>query len=151
MTRDHSYAEIARISERLSETEVRLHPGHNVITQALGRDTPIPSVRDLPLRNGDWLLLCSDGLWGTLRDEQLADVLKDHSDLEQAAAGLIDCAALQGSKDDISVVLAAYDGPSKFGIDWDAGPRIGVWLSIAGGVLLALLIGGLSWWFETDR
>jgi serine/threonine protein phosphatase PrpC len=151
LTRDHSYAEMARVRDGLSEAEVRVHPGHNVITQALGRDTPTPSECTVSLRRYDWLLLCSDGLSGTLLDEQLAELLKTHADLERAVPSLIESAAARGSKDDISVVMVEYDGPSKLGIDWQWGPRTGMWLSILGGVLLALMVGALSRWIQKGR
>jgi PPM family protein phosphatase len=151
LTRDHSFAERLRDVEGLSETAVRVRPGHNLVLQALGRDTPVPSENDIPLHKGDWLLLCSDGLSGELRDERIADILKKHGALESAVDALVDDAVASGGQDDVSVVLAEYSGPSKFGIDWRWGPRTGLWLSILGGVLSAVLIAGISWWFEQRR
>jgi serine/threonine protein phosphatase PrpC len=148
LTRDHSFAERLREVEGLSETAMRVHPGHNLVLQALGRDTPIPSENAVPLRNGDWLLLCSDGLSGELRDQEIAGILAKHAGLESAADALVNGAVASGGKDDISVVLAEYSGPSKFGIEWLWGPRAGLWLSILAGVLSAALIAGIYWWFE---
>jgi protein phosphatase len=62
LTRDHSYLEVLREQENLSETQLRGHPNKNLVTQTLGIGTPEPSLINEPLRKGDWLLLCSDGL-----------------------------------------------------------------------------------------
>jgi protein phosphatase len=151
LTRDHSFAERLRDLEGLSETEVRVHPGHNLVLQALGRDSPVPSETDTPMRKGDWLLLCSDGLSGELRDGQIADILKRNPTLESAADALVEGAVASGGQDDVSVVLVEYSGPSKLAIDWHWGPRTGIWLSILGGMLSAVLIAGIMWWFERRR
>src|SRR5262245_12780411 len=68
LTRDHSFLEILREHEHLSEAQLRGHPNKNLVTQTLGIGTPMPSVSTVPLRRRDWLLLCSDGLNDELED-----------------------------------------------------------------------------------
>jgi PPM family protein phosphatase len=109
LTKDHSFAEIARDEERLTETQVRRHPGHNMILQALGRDSPDPSETRIRLRNKDRLLLCSDGLSGCMRDDEIARVLRSGEPLESLPRALVAAAVAAGSKDDISIVLVEHE------------------------------------------
>ena len=109
LTKDHSFAEIARDEEKLTETQVRRHPGHNMILQALGRDSPDPSETRLRLRNKDRLLLCSDGLSGCMRDDEIARVLRSQETLESLPRVLVAAAVAAGSKDDISIVLVEHE------------------------------------------
>ncbi|HEY4366064.1 MAG TPA: protein phosphatase 2C domain-containing protein [Steroidobacteraceae bacterium] len=112
VTRDHSFLELLREQEHLSDTQLRGHPNKNLVTQTLGIGAPEPSVVDLPLRRGDWLLLCSDGLNDELEDQEIAAVLSAHPSPETAADQLIMAALAKGGKDNVSVVLVEYDGPN---------------------------------------
>ncbi len=58
-----------------------------------------------PVRAGDVLLLCSDGLTSMISDEQVASVLQSTNDLNAAAQALIDEANAAGGRDNITVVL----------------------------------------------
>jgi protein phosphatase len=111
LTRDHSFVEILREREHLSDAEMRGHPNKHLVTQTLGIGTPAPSVSTVPLRRRDWLLLCSDGLTDELEDAQIADVLRASRTPEQAAKALIDCALAHGGRDNVSAVVVEYDGP----------------------------------------
>ena len=53
LTRDHSYLEVLREQENLSETQLRGHPNKNLVTQTLGIGTPEPSLINEPLRKDD--------------------------------------------------------------------------------------------------
>ncbi len=64
------------------------------------------------LRNGDMLLLCSDGLYDLVEDELIRQVLMDSkNDLKNAAHNLIDLANAKGGEDNITVVLVQAVGP----------------------------------------
>jgi protein phosphatase len=111
LTRDHSFLEILREQEGLSDAELRGHPHKNLVTQTLGIGEPTPASIDVPLRTGDWLVLCSDGLNDELDDAQIAAVLARHGFPDDAADALIEAAIANGGHDNVSVVLAEYDGP----------------------------------------
>src|ERR1700722_838819 len=146
LTRDHSVVEVLRDAENLSETEIRSHPLRHKVIQSLGLDTPVPSADEIPLSKGDWLLLCSDGLTGELLDAEIADVLRNDGSLESAADALINRVLASAEHDDVSVVIAEYTGPSKFGLHWNLSESAILWLSVMGGFLLAIIVAIVGWW-----
>lgn len=151
LTRDHSVAEVLREADHLSETQIRSHPMRHQVMQTLGKDQPVPSSGETPLHRGDWILLCSDGLSGELRDHEIAEVLKAHTSVEAAADALIGAALAKGGTDNVSVVLTDYEGSSSLDVSWLREERIILWLSIFGGFLLALAVAGATWWLKARR
>jgi len=116
------------------------------VMQALGKELLAPSVTELPLRRGDWLMLCTDGVTGVMADTAITGVLRGARSMTDAAEVLISTALASGSTDDISVVIAEYTGPSKLRLDWQLTPRAAIWLSIFAGVLVAGLLTSLVKW-----
>jgi serine/threonine protein phosphatase PrpC len=143
LSRDHSYLEVLREQENLSETQLRGHPNKNLVTQTLGIGTPEPSSVIEPLRKGDWLLLCSDGLNDELEDAEIASILRTHNAPDAAADALIAAALAHGGRDNVSAVLVEYDGPN--GVSF--GPKMILWLAVIGGACTAILLAILWWWF----
>jgi serine/threonine protein phosphatase PrpC len=111
LTRDHSLvSDAAHMAPWLSEEEVAQLPP-NVITRALGiREDVVVDLFSEATRPGDVYLLCSDGLCGTLSDEQMRDVVMRHDDLDRACAELVDRANYFGGPDNITVVLSSVEG-----------------------------------------
>jgi protein phosphatase len=62
------------------------------------------------LRRGDVLVVCSDGLSGQVRADEIAKVVGDASDLERACSDLVRAANTAGGPDNITVVLTRFDG-----------------------------------------
>jgi protein phosphatase len=147
LTRDHSYLELLRREQGLSEKEAREHPNKNLVTQTLGIGRPVASVGDTPLRTHDWIVLCSDGLNDELTDREIAKVLEASASPELAAESLINAALAHGGKDNVSVVVVEYDGPSGVGylraLDQDAV----TWVALIGGAASAVLAAFLWWWW----
>lgn len=147
LTRDHSYLEMLRQEEQLSETALRNQQGGNVVTQALGMGTPDPSQNNVPLRHGDWIVLCSDGVPVELRDSEIAQTLGAHSSPKAAADALLQATMAHGGRDNISIIVIPYDGASARGT-WSALPgfkgRIFEWTAVLAGVVLAAAIA-LLW------
>jgi serine/threonine protein phosphatase PrpC len=148
LTRDHSVGEVLRDAENLSETQLRNHPLRHKVIQSLGKDQPVPSIGETPLRRGDWILLCSDGLSGELRDNEIAEVLGAHPSLGGAADALIQGALVKGGSDNITVVLVEYTGPNSVDFGFLRNPRVVLWLSILSGVALAVTVAGIGWWLS---
>lgn len=145
ITRDHSFLELLREQEHLTDSQLRNHPNRNLVTQTLGIGVPQPSVSTIPLRHGDWLLLCSDGLNDELEDAQIGNILHAHSSPDAAADALIEAALTSGGKDNVSVVLVEYDGPDgAVPKRRHLGEHLLTWLPAAG--LLAVLLLASLWW-----
>jgi PPM family protein phosphatase len=83
----------------------------NVILQAMGAKPDIVvALNRLSIRRYDRFLLCSDGLSGSLNDQEMLKVVLDSPTLEAACSGLVGAAVAQGSQDDITVILAEVNG-----------------------------------------
>jgi len=98
-TRDHSLVQEAIDRGEWPEAEREQHPLRNVVTRALGGDTQAPDIEHpetTTLQPGDTLLLCSDGLWSALAEDQLAE-LASVPDLTQAVQDMA-LAAEQASR-----------------------------------------------------
>jgi serine/threonine protein phosphatase PrpC len=107
LTRDHSY--VGRLVESgiISQKEAENHPQRNILTAALGTnpDLIMDSPRQPePLRPKDVLLICSDGLWGQVRDSEILDAVENKS-AAQAGRELIELARERGGPDNITVEI----------------------------------------------
>jgi serine/threonine protein phosphatase PrpC len=73
-TRDHSHVELLLRSGRITEIQAQDHPMRNYVECCIGGDPTLPEMSlggRRALQPGDVLLLCSDGLWSGLKDEQI--------------------------------------------------------------------------------
>lgn len=110
ITEDHTWVARALKVGDISPDEARIHPFRHVLSRCLGReDLQGVDVQPLDLKQGDRLLLCSDGLTEELVDEKIASYLQESSMLDKAAFALIEAAKEQGGHDNITVVLVALD------------------------------------------
>ncbi len=117
LTEDHSVvAELVRRGS-LSAEDAEHHPHRNVITRALGAEPEV--VADTvsePLRDGDVVLLCSDGLSSYVPQRDIAAALAGAGSLREAAAALVERANAAGGTDNVTVVLArAGPAPAQGG------------------------------------
>ena len=82
------------------------HPRRNIITRALGtRQAEQADLFRGEWKQGDMLLLCSDGLYGVLDDREMARILREEPDLDAACEQLVRNALYGGTTDNVSVVL----------------------------------------------
>ena len=106
LTQDHSLVNELVQRGKLTEAEAEEHPQRSIITRALG---PEPDVEvdtlTYPVRAGDVVLLCSDGLTSMVSEDQVAAILRSATGLEAAATALIAAANQAGGRDNITVVL----------------------------------------------
>ena len=105
ITDDHSVvAELVR-SGMLTREQAATHPMRNVITRAVGTEDGIEiDLLCEERRPGDVWLVCSDGLYGMVDDESIAQILRDNPP-QKAADKLIKAALEGGGKDNVSVVI----------------------------------------------
>ncbi len=106
LTQDHSLVDELVRRGKLTEEQAAEHPQRSIITRALG---PEPDVEvdtfTYPMRAGDVLLLCSDGLTSMISEQDVARVLASADGLDEAARALIQAANEAGGRDNITVVL----------------------------------------------
>ena len=108
ITSDHSWVNEQLKQGFLTVENARNHPFRNVITQALGSGTEVQvDLMELPLKGGDLLLLCSDGLNSMLTDHEILTVIQesDESPLDILTTNLIEAANFKGGDDNITVSL----------------------------------------------
>lgn len=112
LTKDQSLMQRLVDAGELTEEEAAVSERRNIILQALGPD---PKVRvDLtwqPLRRGDLLVLCSDGLSGQVQREEIGRLAAEHPDLSALCAALIALANERGGPDNITAIAVRFDGP----------------------------------------
>jgi PPM family protein phosphatase len=105
MTEDHSLLNDYIKMKNLSADEIAAFPHKNVIVRALGmKDTvQVDVLVDAP-ELGDLYLLCSDGLSGMIKDEEIASMAAGEQDLDALCEKLITTANKNGGLDNITVV-----------------------------------------------
>ena len=112
LTSDHSLVE-AQVQAGLLKREESLQSEHqNVLLRALGRDPNVEvDLAEVPVANGDRLMLCTDGLTRMVRDNELAAALDRFKGDPQAACDhLIEAANNGGGPDNITVVIVEFQG-----------------------------------------
>ncbi len=126
LTRDHNVAGMLVAAGALSPDEAARHPQRHVLTDCLGltgeHEPRVGSLQDR-WKNGEWLLLCSDGLSGELSDREMERVLKDSDSLESAGRELLRQTMAAGAHDNVSMVLIAgpehpESGRARTGFRW---------------------------------
>jgi len=117
LTSDHSLVQQLVQQQLLTPEQARVDPRRNVLTRSIGVGEGVQVDEERlagGLLVGDTLLLCSDGLYGMVTDEELA-LLASRPDLEAACQALVELARERGGHDNITVVLARLDAPAPHG------------------------------------
>ena len=111
-TKDQSLVQQLVDVGQISEEEAETHMFRNVILQALGAQPELaPVTARVRVFRGDLLLLCSDGLSGKLRGEDILGIVTStNGDLARACEALVAEANERGGEDNITVVLARFTG-----------------------------------------
>lgn len=118
LTDDHSVVGEMVRRGTITPEEALHHPHRNVITRALGADPAVEvdtSVEEL--RDGDVLLLCSDGLYTEVDEPEIAAALAGAASINVAARTLVDRANAAGGSDNVTVVLARIGYGPQVGAD----------------------------------
>ena len=106
ITRDHSWVEEMVRRGGLGRDEARNHPDKNIITRAVGaEDTVKADFFSVKLKEGDLVLMCTDGLTNMLEDEEIRMILDGARDIVEKAEELVRRANENGGMDNISVIL----------------------------------------------
>lgn len=115
MTVDHSVVQNMVDLGRITEDEAQVNPHRNTINRCIGLSCPPPEiyVSRSPICAGEKYLLCSDGLWESVSDVQIEEILSAELPLPQMAETLVKLAIEQGSDDNISVCIVASKERAK--------------------------------------
>ncbi|HYO93158.1 MAG TPA: PP2C family serine/threonine-protein phosphatase [Polyangiaceae bacterium] len=113
VSRDQSLVNQLIEAGQLTEEEAETFEHNNIILQALGTaETVQVDLTYVDLRRGDVLMLCSDGLSGMLRADEIREVLSTIPEPLEACRELTERANRAGGHDNITVIVACFDGPS---------------------------------------
>ena len=106
ITRDHSA--VARLVETgaITRKEIYTHPKRNEIYRSLGQSASVKvDTYGIPLKVGDLLLLCSDGLWEMVYDDDIEHIIASRPPSPaQLCEALLQAALSGGGKDNISII-----------------------------------------------
>ena len=106
VTMDHSYVQELVSSGLITEDQAMEHPQRNLVTRAIGTSRfEKADVAVKSWRKGDTLMLCSDGLCGTVNDADIERIMRGCPDLLDCCDNLTELALARGSTDNITVVL----------------------------------------------
>ncbi|MCD6451782.1 MAG: Stp1/IreP family PP2C-type Ser/Thr phosphatase [Acidobacteria bacterium] len=110
LTSDHSWVNEQLKKGLISPQDAKVHPLRNVVTRALGGKLQLEvDILSSPLKEGDILLLCTDGLNSMLDNEEILKIiLANENNLRKAVENLIKKANEKGGEDNITVILARY-------------------------------------------
>ncbi|MDO8528011.1 MAG: Stp1/IreP family PP2C-type Ser/Thr phosphatase [Deltaproteobacteria bacterium] len=106
LTTDHSLVGEQIRAGMIKPKEAKDHRLKNIITRSVGfQDEVEVDVEARSVKVGDIYMLCSDGLYNLVEDDEIFDIITHHS-LKEASAHLIDIAKARGGDDNITVILA---------------------------------------------
>jgi serine/threonine protein phosphatase PrpC len=109
VSRDHSL--VARLVEqgRIEPDEAKNHPHSHILLRTVGteRDVEIDIFR-VEFQEGDQIIMCSDGLWGEVEDDDLEAILNHYDDPRVCVQELVKAAHLGGGRDNVTVMVLTY-------------------------------------------
>jgi len=108
-TRDHSVPwRLVEIGQLTAE-EAREHPQRNLLWNAVGKGTNLfIDVFTCPVPTGGYLLLCSDGLWSEIQDDELQQIVTNTRNPSVACEAMVQKANDEGGSDNITAVLVSF-------------------------------------------
>jgi serine/threonine protein phosphatase PrpC len=123
LTEDHSLVTALLKSGQITPEEARKHPDRNKLFRFLGSSRDLPDYyveglekvlgqKSLELKAGDMLLLCSDGFWGEIEDQEILARIKEGGSLQEISERLVQMANERGGMDNITVGLIRAVGTS---------------------------------------
>lgn len=106
VTHDHSYVEELVDAGEITADEARVHPSRSIITRALGSDRDMYADHfTIEVRNGDRVILCSDGLSGMVGDHEIETLAVSSATPQAAADKLVSAALTAGGSDNVTVIV----------------------------------------------
>jgi len=111
LTHDHSVVDVLLQMGRITPQQAVNHPIRNQITRHVGMNSNMGADSAyLKIKQGDKLLLCSDGLTNELSDRQIGEIIFNNNNLQEACNTLLSCANASGGRDNITAVIIEVIG-----------------------------------------
>ncbi len=110
LTKDHSLVQEMLDAGALDGLTTHQYPPRNIITRAIGGDDFTADYWVLPIKPGERILVCSDGLTGEVSDAEIEAALSQEGPVEAPAASLIDSALAAGGRDNITLIIVEVEG-----------------------------------------
>jgi serine/threonine protein phosphatase PrpC len=111
VTHDQSYVQVLLDAKAITAEQAADSPMKNVILQALGKEEKVDvAMTGVALRNGDRLLLCTDGLSNKMSSAEMLEGIERGMNLGDTCAALIRLANERGAEDNVTLVCIAVDG-----------------------------------------
>lgn len=131
LTRDHTAPGELVALKTLTPDRVRAHPRRSLLTRSLGAQLVVqPDVTQHTLRAGDRLVLCSDGVWSSVQDDEFAAFAPAHAGADALADALLAAALRRDGDDNGSVIVVNVEQVTLSAAD--APRRVLGWLGWAG-------------------
>ncbi|HQY95176.1 protein phosphatase 2C domain-containing protein, partial [Caldilinea sp.] len=110
LTNDHTRVQSMLEAGLLTPAQAAVHPDASVLDRAIGHQPTVQvDVSDwIDLKNGDMLLLCSDGLSGYVSDSEIESILRTDGGVQNTTDRLIECALSKGGADNVTVQLVRF-------------------------------------------
>ncbi len=147
ITSDHSAVQALLNRNLITPEQALNHPDASVLTRSLGHKPEVEmDLENVDLLPGDTLLLCSDGLWGYVAEEEIQRVVANPGlNAVAAARALLDLALAAGGQDNIGIELARVNLPGAGALASFKGPRRkGFMEFFAMGLLAVAALGALA-------
>ena len=109
LTQDDSW--VSRVlPEEVSSEDAQRHPMRHVLTKVVGlREDLEPTVGSSPFHRGDVLVMCSDGLHGSVSDAEIARAAASPDPVAAIAQRLVDQALVRGATDNVTVIVVRHE------------------------------------------
>ena len=150
ITTDHSLVQSLVDNGNITEAEAEKHPNKNQIYKALGIEVGVePTVCNVPIlpKNGDYFLLCTDGLSGLVKDNTIQNIITGKEGVQQKVFSLVELANKNGGTDNITAQLISF-GDTETG---QTNKGLPLWLKIVTPVVLTFLIVGIWFGFSHSK
>lgn len=111
LTEDDSWiAAVLSRDPKVDQQTLKAHPMRHALTNVVGsRPTMSVNLKDVPLKAGARLILTSDGVHGAIELPQFLQIVRKGGDLQAVATTLMNTALANGSRDNVTVIVADYE------------------------------------------
>ncbi len=109
VTEDHTFVNDLVKKGIITEDQARSHPDRNMITRAIGADETVkPDFYMFPVYSGDIILMCTDGLYNEVSEEEMRRTLLTCENMRDACSRLVDDANRHAGNDNITVISVRF-------------------------------------------